>query len=217
MRVLELNIFTQNIEETEDFYNKILGFKILEKSNDKICFETGKSKLIFTKNNGSKKYFYHFAFNIPKNEIENAKRFLLSKLDLIEYENDFVIKFENWNAKAVFFYDNNENILEFIERENTNEKPEKEFNINSVLSLSEIGIGTDKPLNLGTELTHKIGMDFYEKGPKRDDFVALGNDNGLFVISSQERKWFPTEKFVEKSPLKVKIEINSKEYEQTFN
>jgi len=192
MDILEIELLTDNIEETRKFYAEILGFEIVFNSVGTISFRTGESILTFNQsyNTGPK---YHFAFNIPCNKIDEALIWTSKKTDVIKIGDlKAIADFDSWNAKAFYFYDNNENILEFISRVELNNISHKPFTISSVLAISEIGIVTDDPLAFADKLSVENKLSYFSKGKKSEDFVTIGNDNGLFIIVRTNRKWYPT-------------------------
>ena len=209
MKILEIEIQTDNIKETETFYSEILGLQLVNKNQNSISFKAGQSKLTFIKSDNINPK-YHFAFNIPNNKLEEAILWAKSRLSLIENdENGIIANFESWNANAIYFYDNNNNIVEFIARfdlENSNEKP---FDISVIESISEIGIVTDKPLDLAETLIESYNLVYFNKSTKSEKFAALGNDNGLFIIVETNRKWYPTEQKAKKYFSRIKIEVDS--------
>ena len=69
-----------------------------------------------------------------------------------------IAQFENWNANAVYFYDNNGNILEFIARHDLQNNQFTPFNSESILNISEIGIVSEAPLELANQLIDKHGL-----------------------------------------------------------
>lgn len=217
MKISELTLQTNNLAETENFYSSVLGFKIIEKTQKSVSFLVGNSTLIFENSHQKKNPIYHFAFNIPFNKLEESMAWISQKIPLIETDEGRIVHFENWRAKAIYFYDNNQNILEFICREDLKNSSEKEFATESILSINEVGIVVEKPLLLGNEVIQKTKTNFFSKGPKREDFVALGDDEGLFVISNPERNWFPTKDLAKKQKIKVKILVNGTEFELEFN
>ncbi len=208
MKILEIEIQTDNLKETETFYVETLGFKLLNKSDDYIKFKTGHSKLTFIKSENINPK-YHFAFNIPNNKLEEVINWAESRIKLIENdENSIIANFESWNANAIYFYDNNNNIVEFIARHDLENATEKPFDTSIIESISEIGIVTEKPLELAENLIETSELYYFDKSTKSEKFVALGNDNGLFIIVETNRKWYPTEQKAEKHFSKVKIEID---------
>lgn len=208
MKILEIEIQTDNIKETEIFYSEILGLQLVNKEQNSITFKAGQSKLIFIKSDSINPK-YHFAFSIPNNKLDEAINWVKPKLSLIENnENGIIANFESWNANAIYFYDNNNNIVEFIARFDLENSTEKPFDISVIESISEIGIVTEKPLELAETLIESMGLYYFNKSTKSEKFTALGNDNGLFIIVETNRKWYPTEQQAEKKFLQIKIEID---------
>src|SRR3954453_13270704 len=116
MNILEIEILSDNLVETEMFYAELLGLPTTRKDQNSISFLAGKSILTFIQSNELNPT-YHFAFNIPNNKINEAVNWASSKVDLIDSSDSRIVaNFESWNAKAFYFYDNNRNILEFIAR-----------------------------------------------------------------------------------------------------
>lgn len=218
MRIIELTLQTNNLEKTKHFYHEIIGFDIIDDSEKEISFKVGSSKLKFVQVNSGYHPKYHFAFTIPTNKLEEAIAWTSHRVNLIKTdENEIISNFENWKAKAIYFYDNNLNILELICRTDLKNSVEDEFSIKAILNINEIGIATDHPLQLGTEINEKIKSGFFAKGPKGEDFAAVGTDHGLFVISNPDRNWYPTQDKVEKCKLKTKVKVNEVEFEMEFN
>lgn len=217
MNILELEILTDDLTETEKFYSEILELPIRSKSKNSISFLAGQSILTFIKSE-KQNPTYHFAFNIPQNKFEEAMNWATVKFDLIKNsEFSTVTTFENWNAKAFYFYDNNRNILEFIARFDLENNSKDTFTSSSIQSISEVGIVTDEPLNYGENLVADNDITFFHKGPKRDDFVALGNDGGLFVIAKTNRNWYPTNDPAQKHWTRIKITTNNSTKELSVN
>jgi len=205
MDIQEIEILTDDLSETETFYSGMLGLSLTRKGQNSISFLAGQSILTFTKSIKLNPK-YHFAFNIPHNKLDEAIIWSKSKFNLLENaDNGIVANFESWNAKSIYFYDNNKNILEFIARFDLHNSTDKTFDISSIQSISEIGIVVDSPMMLADKLVKEINLNFFEKGTKSEKFVALGNDNGLFVIVETNRNWYPTEEKAKKQYARIKI------------
>ena len=217
MKIQELTLLTNNLSETKEFYLHKIGFEIMEETKTKVAFNVGNSKLIFEQTYIDKNPKYHFALNIPSNKIDEAKNWALQRVNLISMDNSFIANFENWNAKAIYFFDNNKNIVELISRTDLNNESEIPFSEKAILSINEIGLVIDKPLKTADEIIQKFKTSYFSKGPKREDFVAVGNDEGLFVISNPNRNWYPTNESAEKWSVKAKFKIAENEYELEFN
>ncbi len=217
MNILEVELFTDNIKETELFYTQTLGFAVVSKSDVSISFKTGKSTLVFIKSQNIKPV-YHFAFNIPNNQLNDAILWAAARLKLLEVEEGSCIaNFDRWNAKSVYFYDNNGNILEFIARfdlDNTSSLP---FSSKSIQSISEIGFVTPDPVDVGDQMIKDYNLNYFEKGAKSKQFATLGDDNGLLIIVANNRKWYPTQIEAAPFPTKFKIEGDGAEHEISVN
>ncbi len=218
MKISALTLLTGNLAETKLFYEETIGFKCMGETGKSICLATGASALKFELAGKGQKPKYHFAFNIPSNKIEEALSWVANRTSLIQSKQTPVItSFENWKAKAIYFYDNNSNILEFISRTDLNNPSEIPFSVNSVININEAGLVTGNPLQTSQQIIEKTNANFFEKGPKGKDFAAVGNENGLFVIAKTGRNWFPTKDKAEKWKVKVKVKFASRDFELEFN
>lgn len=218
MEILELKLQTNDLIGTKKFYNQNLGFNKVEESKKTISFCAGTSKLTFELTEDKITPKYHFAFNIPANKLNDAIKWLLQRTDIITTDNNnYITEFDNWNARSIYFFDNNQNILEFICRTEMNNSTKKNFSVDTILNINEIGIVTDNPIQLGENINEKANIEFYSRGPKREDFAAVGDDEGLFVISNSNRNWYPTKEKAEKNKVEAKIRVAESEFEFSFN
>lgn len=210
MNIIEITIQTDNLAETVKFYAEILELRLTSHDQNSVSFAAGKSILRFIQSEKLNPN-YHFAFNIPKNKLEESISWITKKVDLINNpENGIVANFEGWNAKAIYFYDNNANILEFIARFDLDNNSEEPFSSSSILSISEIGMVTDSPMKLSDYIMEEYKLGIYEKGFRTEKFVALGNSDGLFIIAATNRIWYPTAQPARKSFSKVRISNGDK-------
>ncbi|MCC9020217.1 VOC family protein [Flavobacterium lipolyticum] len=193
MKLKHLQIQTNNIQETATFYQDVLHLSILEKKSNSVTIQVGESVLQFIENLQFNS-IYHFAFNIPQNKLQEAIQWVTNKVDLIVIEDATVIaNFENWNANAVYFYDNNGNILEFIVRYDLNNAQTEPFSSLSILNISEIGIVNENPLVLANQLITQHGLEFFSKNDNSELFAAVGDDQGLLIMVRPNRNWYPTQ------------------------
>jgi catechol-2,3-dioxygenase len=217
MQILEVSIQTDDLPETENFYSNLLDLKTKNKDQNSISYLAGTSTLTFIKSL-TKAPAYHFAFNIPANKLDEAIDWVSIKTELIRItDNEVIAHFDNWNAKSIYFFDNRGNILEFIVRFDLDNPSDKPFNSESILSLNEIGVVTDQPLAFAESLIQNYGLEYFWRGPKREDFVAVGDDHGLFVIAIPNRNWYPTECPAEKHALKIQFMTNGVTKQITVN
>jgi len=194
MNILELELLSDDILETEAFYNRVLGLKTLYSDNSNVSFHAGNTKLTFHASQNVKPV-YHFAFDIPNNKLLEAFYQIENQTEIMYViPPDKIADFYNWNAKSFYFYDNNGNILEFIARNDLDNASEKSFDGTSILSVSEIGLVSKNVALQCDELFDKYGLTSYSKQPKLPKFIVLGTVTGLFILVEENRDWYPTDK-----------------------
>lgn len=216
MKLQHIQIQTNDLSKTIAFYTQTLGFQIIENNSTSVSFQIGSSILKFIENKNFDS-IYHFAFNIPKNKLDEAIKWCDNKIDLIRIEDEKIItRFENWNANAVYFYDNNGNLLEFIARHDLDNSETKSFDIKSILNISEIGIVYEKPLELGQDLINKHQLSFFSKNANSEVFAAIGDDEGLLIIVKPNRNWYPTQTPSESNKTEIRLENSNKITELFF-
>lgn len=216
MKLEHIQIQTNNILETAAFYKDILELPIIEKTSQTVTIKAGDSILKFTENPDFNS-IYHFAFNIPENKLEEAIEWCKNKIDLLLIEDQRVIAtFETWNSNAVYFYDNNGNLLEFIARHDLDNLQIKEFSSKSILNISEIGIVNENPMELGDQLVEDHDLAFFAKNFNSENFAAIGDDEGLLIIVKPYRNWYPTQTPSKSNKTDVRLENNGTKIELNF-
>lgn len=216
MKIQELILYSSNLVETEKFYTEMLDLSLKQKTINKISFKIGESILSFKRSKSNHKY--HFALNIPSNQIDNAKKWVSKKLKLIKMNNpEIIVSFDNWNAKSIYFYDNNRNIVELIAKFDLKNNSINEFSEESLLCINEIGVGTNDTKSIYNVIKKTINIPEYIKGPFREDFIAQGFENCLFVISKNNRNWYPTNDKVEIHPLEAIIKSQTEMFVLKIN
>ena len=216
MKLEHIQIQSSDIQQTATFYKDILELPIIEKTKNSISIQAGDSVLEFVENPAFNS-IYHFAFNIPENKLDEAIDWCKSKVDLIFIEDQKVItNFENWNANAVYFYDNNGNLLEFIARHDLDTAQTEAFSSKAILNISEIGIVNKNPLALGEQLIEQQGLEFFSKNANSELFAAVGDDEGLLIMVKSNRNWYPTQTPSESNKTAVRIENKGNKIELNF-
>ena len=74
MEIKELKIFSNKVNDQENFYQNILGFNGFRSTNSTLEIQVGDTKLILEQSN--KDIFYHYAFLIPTGTLNSAIDFL---------------------------------------------------------------------------------------------------------------------------------------------
>src|SRR5688572_21287154 len=191
MKIKSLILYTANREQQTAFYKKILGIPILEETYNHSSFQIGSTVLSFYFRETSTPY--HFAINIPCNQEKEAMTWLKQRVELLlNDDHEEMNDFKDWNAKAIYFYDPDKNIVEFIARKNQKNTTNAPFRPQSMLCISEIGVPVNKIDKAYNDLNQIKRLPVYSGD--FDRFCAAGDEDGLFIIINKDKKkWFPTD------------------------
>ncbi len=216
MQITELILETHSLPRTRLFYQKTLELDLISETDHELCFRAGRSLLRFRHTENQKPY-YHFAFNITNNKFSDAFEWINQKLDILPVSDDMLIaSYENWNAQSFYFYDNNGSILEFIVRFDLPYYRPEAFSSRCIEEISEIGWVTDNVAETAAALHQKWRIPYFEKGPRQPDFIAMGDEYGLILVSQQKRGWVPNQKPARAFPLHIAalpdIQIDGQKY-----
>ncbi|QEC67289.1 VOC family protein [Panacibacter ginsenosidivorans] len=218
MLIKELVLLTTDIAAVKKFYEELMGFPLIKETTQSVSFKTGNSILSFELTNSYLVPFYHVAFSIPNNKLNEALEWIEQRVPILIYlEKEQIADFKGWNAKAFYFHDAQQNILEFITHFDLHTNDENPFSASSVESICEIGIVTENVLATCEVIKTKYNIPYFEKGPFHNDFAVMGDSHGLFIISKTNRGWLPTQRPAEKFQVQVKIEVDGIDKELLFD
>jgi hypothetical protein len=215
MEIKELIIYSNRLDEQQKFYTEILGLdQINSASKNEISYLIRNSILKFIKKEGTTPY--HFAINIFSNKEKEAFAWLKQRTAILKIGGNEIQNFASWNSKAIYFYDEDKNIVEFIARKNFNIESNETFSTNSLLEISEIGLPVDDIENIYNKINSKIGLPIYSGD--FDEFCAIGDEKGLFICFDQNKKgWFPVNDKGFPSEFKAKIINENKIFELEYS
>jgi len=189
MKIKVLKIHTSNLAAQIDFYAETIGMTLIEKSTTQAKFKLGKSVFVLAETAMFKPY--HFAINIPSNKAYEALAWLKKRVDILKDDTIEIHDFKHWNAEAIYFYDADKNIVEFIARKNLPYQSYEKFSTQSLVEISEIGMPVNDIALAYETLQKNLNIPKYDGGFER--FCAIGDEYGLFIcINKNVKKWFPT-------------------------
>ncbi len=215
MRIQEIRLKTASIKALQDFYKDILLFEVSQTTENYFTVHAGKTDLVFE--NMHEEAFYHFAFNIPSNKLEEAYVWLKQRVKLLwlaDYRS-FIAEFADWHARSVYFYDPAGNIVEFIARFDLKDMVTAPFSPLHIRNVSEIGLvfqqnSFDEKVD---QLLHNYPLHYFIKQPPMQQFRAVGDDRGLFIIVPEKRNWYPTQDRLSGIyPLSIRFAVDEKVY-----
>ncbi len=207
MQILELTIYSEDLFSQKSFYNDLLGFEVSEESETSFSIQAGVTKLIFIASNQFTPY--HFAINIPNNQLFDAIKWMKSKgIPLLKDGNNEIIDFEWIHARSIYFYDKDNNIVELIARKKLNNQSSRPFSMSNFLEVSEIGL-PNQNIEKIFSLLNPLGIKLFAGNLER--FAMLGNEQGMFLAVNTTIKddWIPTGDKIEPSEFRALIKLKN--------
>jgi catechol-2,3-dioxygenase len=190
MKMFELRLKYHDLKEARAFYHGVLKLAVLEETADLLVLQAGSTRLVFEREidwQGK----YHFAFDVPENQINEATAWITGKAKLATLNGQTIFNSSShWNSNMVYFYDLAGNILEFIARHNRHNASDEPFSERSIISVSEIGLATGDVQQTVKWLCNTLGVTVYD-GAGSDTFSAVGDELGLLIVVKAGRNWYP--------------------------
>lgn len=213
MIVKHLKIYTPHLTAQKEFYSSVLGLSAISDSKSSTRFQIGRSTLEFERANQSTPY--HFAINIPSNKEEEALEWLKTRVDILKDGQSEIVDFKSWNARAIYFYDKDKNIVELIARKNLSNLSHQTFDHDSFLEISEVGLATADIKQVYQILHDEFGLEIYDGGFQK--FCAIGSENGLFIcVNKNTKSWFPADDKVHPSEFEIEFEEKGRSFEVEY-
>ncbi|WP_342435006.1 VOC family protein [Paenibacillus sp. FSL H7-0442] len=193
MKLKEVLLATHSFEAIKAFYGSLLDLQVVEESSSRLSFQVGESVLAFQESSHMENEFYHIAVTIPTNKFIEAKQWVIDRgISLISRPQEDEFFFENWNATALYFYDPDHNLVEFIAHHTLDNAVTEAFGPNSLLHISEIGLPVDDVPEVSRIITETFQLDPW--GGAGQKFAPLGNVEGSFIFIDKQRPWFPDDR-----------------------
>lgn len=189
MQIKNLHIYSDHLEEQFKFYKHILKLPVKRIDAEKIEVQVGYSILQIEKSKAFKPY--HIAFHISAKKEKVALNWLKENVDILKMEEEEIIDFSSWNAKSIYFYDADNNVLEFISRKHLHRVPTKGFSEKDICGIAEIGLAVNDVKSAFEQINNTTDLKQYSGDLEK--FCPIGDDYGLLItVDQNEKTWFPT-------------------------
>ncbi|HXO20050.1 MAG TPA: VOC family protein [Thermoanaerobaculia bacterium] len=187
--ILELRLLATDLPAQRDFYRQKLGLPVVEEGAERIVVQAGGTRLIFLPARPEHgRPMYHFAFNIPENKLDLARRWLGERTPLaVSPGGQEVFHFPTWNAHSIYFYDAVGNLGELIARHNLPNATPGPFSEREILYASEIGLVVDDVAREVAALRTGLGLEAYRPGSP--ELVPVGDEHRLLIVVPRGRPW----------------------------
>ncbi|TRO67012.1 VOC family protein [Christiangramia sabulilitoris] len=213
MEISKLTIYTSNIDSQLEFYRDELNFQIKDLSEKGFEVVAGYSRLRFEYKENSTPY--HIAFHVPDRQEKIVLQWLENIVPVLGYNDDVIIDFPNWQAKSVYFYDKDKNIMEFISRRDFKKGDAGIFSPSEIVGIAEVGLVTKNIEEKFEKLRLNCVLDKYDGD--FDRFCAIGGDSGLIItINNDKKDWFPTNDKAYSSEFKLEFRHDSKFFQLEY-
>jgi len=214
MKINRLKVYSSSIEAQLKFYRDELDFEVKNYSEDSFELVVGYSILEFQYKEESTPY--HIAFHIPDRQEEEAVAWLEAKRSILEFNDDKIIDFSNWQAMSVYFYDKDQNIMEFISRRDFSKPKSAIFDPSNIVGVAEIGLATHNIKEKFEKMKLEGGLNRFDGDFEK--FCAIGEASGLIITINKDKKdWFPTGDKAYASDFEMEFEHQSKNFQMKFS
>lgn len=203
-RIAELELVSAApLPAMRSFYEGTLGLPVVERPGE-LTVTVGPSRLTFRPpaaeaggagdaGGAGGGAFYHFAFNVPQNQILAARAWQLERTPVIPPPGnlrdprlpDDVVHFRHWDAHSVFFWDPAGNLLEHIARHTLGNTAHGPFSSAELLCVSEIGLIVDDVAAAAATLRRTFALADYHGASEQ--FNAVGDEHGLLLVMKRGR------------------------------
>ncbi|MGN7222032.1 VOC family protein [Curtobacterium flaccumfaciens] len=194
MEIRQVQLATRSLADTARFYER-LGCSV-EIVDTTARIVVGSTLLVFRElpeMTGA----LHLAITIPTGTFDAAKAWIAGLTTVLGTDDQD--EFEgppNWNSRSVYFEGPDQQLLELIERRDLESGARRVGDGTGTgtfvpfVSVSEVGVPVPDVLGAASAL-RRAGLEPYAN-PPGDSFAAVGDVDGLVILVSPDRRWFPT-------------------------
>jgi len=196
MDIRQVQLATRSLADTARFYER-LGCSV-EIVDATVRVVVGSTLLVFRElpeMTGA----LHLAITIPTGTFDAAKAWIAGLTTVLGTDDQD--EFEgppNWNSRSVYFEGPDQQLLELIERRDLESGARRAGDgsgtgtgsVVPLVSISEVGIPVPDVIG-AVEALRRAGLEPYAN-PPGESFAAVGDVDGLVILVSPDRRWFPT-------------------------
>jgi catechol 2,3-dioxygenase-like lactoylglutathione lyase family enzyme len=207
MEIMSVDTVTRSTAETAAYYETVLGLPV-RKEIGAVEITVGRSVIRF-KEDANAPGDQHYAFLIDDGRFDAARAFLAAGPGLLSDGNRTEFEAQAaWNARSLYFPGPDRSVLEVIARRDlprnlgaghvsgakasSPHEPGTQlvpFGADDLLSVSEVGIAVPDVVATADRLTD-AGIGRYPDGS--ETFSPAGHIDGMLILVSPGRTWFPT-------------------------
>lgn len=206
MLLTSVTLSSRHPHRLASFYEQTLHFPTRQVSEASFKVKVGHSLLRLV-NGPTGPGSHHLAFTIPAPKLAAAKAWLGARTELYVRDGQDQFHFDPpfGPADSVYFGDPDGSVLELIARAWPTATADDGFNpVGDIAGLGEVAVPVTSVQVAVQQLMQRnlapvlIGQ----------EFAAIGDDHGMFILVTPERVWFPTEdRRPNSAPLQVRASV----------
>lgn len=187
--ILRLRLKATRLDEMRTFYADTLGFAV-EREPGALTVETGETRIRFEEAEPGTAPYYHVAWAIPENKIEESKDWLTRRTPILKRPDGLeIFHFRNVNRHAFFFADPAGNILEFIARHDLRDGVDVPFAREHVFYVNHAGLVVDDMDEAIGQIRRDLGLEL--TADPVPNFATLGDGHRHVTLVTRNRLWLP--------------------------
>jgi len=193
MQITKVSVRAGNVSEAAQFFENVLLLNVDRtglRRPDTVEVRIGTTLLELTEDEDAVGR-HHLAITIPSNKFTAAREWLEPRSALIGTADADEFEFAAWNARSLYFTGPDGSVLEFIIRRDLDNNTPGAFTSADLLCISEVGVATSDVLATAALLNREADVRPYIGEPGLS-FAPVGDTDGLLILVSPGRPWFPT-------------------------
>lgn len=187
--ILRLDLKADRLDEMRTFYADTLGFPV-ERAPGALIVETGETLIRFEEAEPGTAPYYHVAWAIPENKIEESKDWLTRRTPILTGPDGLeIFHFRYVNRHGFFFADPAGNILEFIARHDLKDGVSSPFRREHIFYVNHAGLVVDDMDEAIGQIRRDLGIELTQD--PAPNFATLGDGHRHVTLVTRNRLWLP--------------------------
>lgn len=208
LHIESITIYSAALEATRNFYRDTLEFPILKESETYFTLQIGSTAFTIHQAPPEEAPFYHFAFDIPSNQFEEAKNWIKERVSLLTDEGHDEVYFQTIDAKSIYFEDPSGNIVEWICRLSDATPCTDPFHPKLLQTVSEMSVVVHDKLAAAEQL-ETVGVLSRDHQPVPAEgltFMGEREDAVYLLLVPKNRVWYFSDKLSVVHPLSIRLQ-----------
>ncbi len=208
MHIESITIYSAALEAIRNFYRDTLEFPILKESETYFTLQIGSTTFTFRQASLGDTPFYHFAFDVPSNQLEEAKNWIKDRVSLSKSSEEDEVYFPSIDAKSIYFEDPSGNIVEWICRLSDSPSSSVSFHPSLLQKVSEMSLVVHDKLAAAEQLETVVVVSRDHQPVPAEGLTFMGEreDAVYLLLVPENRVWYFSDKLSVVHPLSIRLQ-----------